>query len=82
MSHYYIFLHIVLLLRKFYLISPFLPVDQLRDFQGHRVRVVTISYFPYIDYEKEKDKPGAAVLLKDSLDTRILETLAEKLNFT
>ncbi|XP_045122611.1 probable glutamate receptor [Portunus trituberculatus] len=43
------------------------------DFNGHRFRVVTLAYFPYINYVSGSDLPGTAVRLTDSLNTRMME---------
>ncbi|XP_069951439.1 uncharacterized protein [Cherax quadricarinatus] len=56
--------------------------DQLQDFSGHKFRVGTVAYFPYIDYKMDSNEPGSRVTLKDSLDTRLLSTFSTKLNFT
>ncbi|XP_042233809.1 glutamate receptor ionotropic, kainate 4-like [Homarus americanus] len=49
---------------------------------GHKFKIVAVSYFPYIDYKRNSDKPGSEVTLKDSLDARLLEAFASVLNFT
>lgn len=56
--------------------------DQFRDLQGHRFRVVTMNWFPYIDFERETDAGGSVVTPKDSLDYRMLQAIATHLNFT
>ncbi|XP_071532432.1 glutamate receptor ionotropic, kainate 4-like [Panulirus ornatus] len=56
--------------------------DKLQDFMGHTVRVVTLSYFPFIAYEKDSADPDGPLSLLDSLDFRILTTAAAHLNFS
>ena len=61
------------------------PGDQkipIRNFMGHKFRVVTIKYFPTIDHEPEGDAQDTRVRLKDSLNTRMLGSIALHLNFT
>ncbi|KAK3865046.1 hypothetical protein Pcinc_029304 [Petrolisthes cinctipes] len=56
--------------------------DQFLNFEGHKLRVVTAMYFPYVAYWKEGDEPGSPVILTDSLDGRLYHTLSPALNFT
>ncbi|XP_064099441.1 glutamate receptor ionotropic, delta-2-like, partial [Macrobrachium nipponense] len=55
---------------------------QIKSLEGHLVRMVSIVYFPYVDYEMGKDRQGSPVTLRDSLDKRIFEVIASCLNFT
>ncbi|MPC53531.1 hypothetical protein E2C01_047425 [Portunus trituberculatus] len=59
----------------------FMNNEYKEDLNGHRFRVVTMTYFPYINYVRESDAPGTAVRLTDSLNTRMMEALARHLNF-
>nr|XP_053641777.1 probable glutamate receptor [Cherax quadricarinatus] len=53
-----------------------------QDFMGRKMRVVTaVPYFPYVDYKVGREAAGPVMLL-DSLDARIIQTFAAKLNFT
>ncbi|KAK3864697.1 hypothetical protein Pcinc_029638 [Petrolisthes cinctipes] len=56
--------------------------DQFLNFQGYVLRVVTVSYFPFVDYIRAKEEPGTPVTLTDSVDMRLLHTFTRKLNFT
>ncbi|KAK4315687.1 hypothetical protein Pmani_013086 [Petrolisthes manimaculis] len=56
--------------------------DPVRNLRGHIFRVVTIAYFPYIDYKRHREEPGTTVTPLDSLNVRILDTIADSLNFT
>ncbi|KAK4296725.1 hypothetical protein Pmani_030803 [Petrolisthes manimaculis] len=56
--------------------------DQFLNFEGHKLRVVTAMYFPYVAYRKLGDEPNSPVLLTDSLDARLYHTLSPALNFT
>ncbi|XP_047493448.1 uncharacterized protein LOC125042031 [Penaeus chinensis] len=56
--------------------------DEFRNFNGHTFRVVTLRYFPFIEYTRESDAPGTKVSPRDCLDLRILSTLASRNNFT
>ncbi|KAK3889333.1 hypothetical protein Pcinc_006650 [Petrolisthes cinctipes] len=56
--------------------------EHLSTFHGHRFTVTTVSHFPYIDYLKNEDQPGASVTLVDSIDTRLFNALSPVLNFT
>ncbi|XP_066985100.1 uncharacterized protein [Macrobrachium rosenbergii] len=55
---------------------------QVKSLEGHLVRMVSIVYFPYVDYEMRTDRPGSPVTLRDSLDKRIFEIITSRLNFT
>ncbi|KAG7170107.1 Ionotropic receptor 40a-like 5, partial [Homarus americanus] len=58
--------------------------DTFKNFQGHRFNIVTLEYAPFSCYDKASD--GGAeegeVVLRDCVDTRILNALASTLNFT
>ncbi|XP_071533870.1 glutamate receptor-like [Panulirus ornatus] len=56
--------------------------EDVQELMGHRLRVVAVSYFPYIDYERHHQVAGTTVTLRDSLDARLIVTFAAKLNFT
>ncbi|XP_071523994.1 glutamate [NMDA] receptor subunit 1-like [Panulirus ornatus] len=56
------------------------PEADDQAFMGHTFKVVTNSYFPFIDCE-----PGGSdgsLVPRDSLDTRLLNTVSAHLNFT
>ncbi|XP_071524235.1 glutamate receptor ionotropic, delta-1-like [Panulirus ornatus] len=49
---------------------------------GRKLRIVTVPYFPYMDFRRDRDVPGTTVTPKDSIDTRLIYTFAKALNFT
>nr|XP_045620065.1 glutamate receptor ionotropic, kainate glr-3-like [Procambarus clarkii] len=55
--------------------------DQFKDFMGHNFHVVSVPYFPYVDYQ-DTNVSGDTITLVDSLDARLLDTFSPKLNFT
>lgn len=53
------------------------------DLRGFLIRVVTMDYFPHVDYQRVPNhQPGDKVLPKDCLDFRMLHTAAAYLNFS
>ncbi|KAK4317316.1 hypothetical protein Pmani_011580 [Petrolisthes manimaculis] len=58
-----------------------MAIYELVQLKGHRLRVETIALFPFMDY-KATGLQDRSVLQKDSLNKRVLEVLAKKLNFT
>lgn len=57
---------------------PDIPYNMM----GHKMNIVSVLHFPYVDYNLNSNTPGSIVTLKDSVDARILLTLSTKLNFT
>ncbi|XP_069191072.1 probable glutamate receptor [Procambarus clarkii] len=57
-------------------------LDNFQNMMGSELSIVTVPYFPYMDFEPCRNNPEGLVKLKDSLDVRILSTLVTKLNFT
>ncbi|KAG7162652.1 glutamate receptor-like [Homarus americanus] len=55
--------------------------ERLENFMGHKFVVVTLPYFPFIAFEKESEE-GGALSPRDSLNTRMINTMARCLNFT
>ncbi|XP_071533865.1 glutamate receptor-like [Panulirus ornatus] len=51
-------------------------------FMGHKFRVVTVPFAPYMDFVRNTDEPGTIVTPTDSLDTRLIHTFSNSLNFT
>ncbi|XP_063600694.1 probable glutamate receptor [Penaeus indicus] len=49
---------------------------------GHEFHIVALKYAPYMDYSRDSEHPGSLLQPLDSLDYRILRTLAQVLNFT
>ncbi|XP_071533866.1 ionotropic receptor 21a-like [Panulirus ornatus] len=56
--------------------------EQFQNFMGHKFRVVTVPFAPYMDFERNTDEPGTIVTPTDSLDTRLIHTFSNSLNFT
>lgn len=57
--------------------------EPLVDLGGALLRVVTMDYFPHVDYRRPPDyQPGGVVLPKDCLDFRMLDAVAAHLNFS
>ncbi|XP_042233750.1 uncharacterized protein LOC121873936 [Homarus americanus] len=54
--------------------------EHLQDMKGHKFFIVTRPYFPYMDYKPDTDDPETLITARDSLDIRVLNTLAVKLN--
>ncbi|XP_047474685.1 glutamate receptor ionotropic, delta-1-like isoform X2 [Penaeus chinensis] len=62
-------------------VTPF--PDQFRDFFGHRFRVVAMRTLPWMDYEGGGGGwAGGPLTPRDSLNARMLRTMAEHSNFT
>ncbi|KAG7162305.1 Glutamate receptor-like 23, partial [Homarus americanus] len=55
--------------------------EHLGNFLGHTFQLVVNQYLPFIDIELDKE-PGTPVAPRDSLNTRMLHTIASSLNFT
>ncbi|XP_050715851.1 glutamate receptor ionotropic, kainate 5-like isoform X3 [Eriocheir sinensis] len=49
---------------------------------GHRVEVVAKTLFPFMEFKRHSRTPGAPVTPLDCLDIRMLNTVADILNFT
>ncbi|XP_045107148.1 glutamate receptor-like [Portunus trituberculatus] len=56
--------------------------DEFGNFQKHKVKIVSVSYFPFVDFGKKTNESGTIVTLKDSLDARLIKNFAKKINFT
>ncbi|KAG7162348.1 putative variant ionotropic glutamate receptor-like 23, partial [Homarus americanus] len=56
--------------------------DQLQNFRGHKMRVVSVPVFPYMDYVQRSDVRGGIVEPGDSIDTRLIQSFSAVLNFT
>lgn len=61
-------------------VPRFLWTDQSPNFMGHRFRVVSVPYYPYMEYKKQSDQPGGPIIPRESVDKYLLSTIAEKLN--
>ncbi|KAK8400949.1 hypothetical protein O3P69_002614 [Scylla paramamosain] len=53
-----------------------------QDLRLFMSNVVTMTYFPYVNYVRVSDAPGTVVRLTDSLNTRMMEALARHLNYS
>ncbi|ROT73751.1 Variant Ionotropic Glutamate Receptor [Penaeus vannamei] len=56
--------------------------DQFETFHGHRFNVVAMNWFPFTKFIQHSEEGGTVVTPQDSLDIRMLNALAEALNFT
>ncbi|XP_042233419.1 glutamate [NMDA] receptor subunit 1-like [Homarus americanus] len=56
--------------------------NQFQNFRGHRMRIVSVPHFPYMDYERKINMRGGIVKPRDSLDTRLITSFSAALNFT
>ncbi|KAK3872219.1 hypothetical protein Pcinc_022687 [Petrolisthes cinctipes] len=56
--------------------------DHFKDLGGHRFQVVTVRYFPYSDFIRHEEEPGADVQFTNSIDDELFTLLSTKLNFT
>ncbi|XP_076049358.1 putative glutamate receptor [Oratosquilla oratoria] len=63
---------------------PGIPLfrDQLKQFYGHTFRVMTLSWFPFVELKENPEDPKGPLLPVDSLDTRIAASMAKIINFT
>ncbi|XP_045135212.1 uncharacterized protein LOC123518455 isoform X2 [Portunus trituberculatus] len=61
--------------------TSFFP-GPLRNLKGHRLRIVSMEWFPFIDYKRSTPEGGAVVTPRDSLDYRMLKDISKRLNFT
>ncbi|KAK8381627.1 hypothetical protein O3P69_018612 [Scylla paramamosain] len=52
------------------------------DFSGHRFSIVTLDWYPFMDFRRDSTESATTVTPQDSLDVRILNTLTRTLNFT
>ncbi|KAK7068609.1 hypothetical protein SK128_005688 [Halocaridina rubra] len=62
------------------LLDPF--PNQLGQMEGHRIKFVGMSVFPFGNYVIELSDSKPRLILLDSLDKRMLETVSTKYNFT
>ncbi|XP_071526275.1 glutamate receptor ionotropic, delta-1-like [Panulirus ornatus] len=56
--------------------------EKHENFMGHTLRIVTLTYFPFIDFEERNTDGDSPIYLSDCLDARILNTFSAHLNFT
>ncbi|XP_037796461.1 probable glutamate receptor [Penaeus monodon] len=49
---------------------------------GHQFKIVTLDWFPIMDFKRDSDETTSTVTPKDSVDVRMLEAFASTLNFT
>nr|XP_053641767.1 uncharacterized protein LOC128695285 [Cherax quadricarinatus] len=56
--------------------------EQVQTLLGHKLRVVAVPHFPYMDFELNTTDPGGIVIQKDAIDTRLINTFSTALNFT
>ncbi|KAG0717642.1 hypothetical protein GWK47_054018 [Chionoecetes opilio] len=56
--------------------------EHMRSFNGHKFKIVSVGYIPYVDYTRNKEEPGTTITLTNCLDAYNLSTLSKTLNFT
>ncbi|XP_042881113.1 glutamate receptor-like [Penaeus japonicus] len=56
--------------------------DQFRDMMGHQFKIVSLDWFPIMDFSRDSDESKSTVTLRDSVDVRMLKAFASTLNFT
>ncbi|XP_069951438.1 glutamate receptor ionotropic, delta-1-like [Cherax quadricarinatus] len=56
--------------------------DEVQTLAGHKLRVVAVPHFPYMDFEFNARDPGGIITVKDTVDKRLINTFAAALNFT
>lgn len=49
---------------------------------GREFKIVTLQYFPYINYTHQMETKSPRLQLQDSLDYRILTEVAQQFNIT
>ncbi|XP_071539773.1 glutamate receptor ionotropic, kainate glr-3-like [Panulirus ornatus] len=59
-----------------------IPTDQFKDCMGHKFHVVSMDWFPFLKFHRDSQAPATAVTPLDSLDIRMLDSIASILNFT
>ncbi|MPC09951.1 hypothetical protein E2C01_002571 [Portunus trituberculatus] len=60
-----------------------LLLGRLANLWGSLLTVVTMDYFPHVDYHRSPNhQPGGKVLPKDCLDFRMVDAIANRLNFS
>ncbi|XP_064115160.1 uncharacterized protein LOC135221277 [Macrobrachium nipponense] len=56
--------------------------SEISNLQGHRLNIVSIAYPPYAIHAQGESGPGGEVVMLDSLDKRLLDTISPRVNFT
>lgn len=57
--------------------------DELDNLRGRTLRVVSVPFFPYVDFLRDVYlRSDTRVVARDALDFRIIGAFAEKVNFT
>nr|XP_045600621.1 glutamate receptor ionotropic, delta-1-like [Procambarus clarkii] len=56
--------------------------EQLNTMMGHKLSVVAVPHFPYMDFDRSTEGPGGVISPKDTVDSRLIHTFANVLNFT
>ncbi|XP_068250108.1 probable glutamate receptor [Palaemon carinicauda] len=55
---------------------------QFRNFHGHKFHIVSMEWFPILNFSRNTDEPATTVTPTDSLDYRMLTAVSSILNFT
>ncbi|KAG7177668.1 putative variant ionotropic glutamate receptor-like 9, partial [Homarus americanus] len=56
--------------------------DQFENFHGHKFRIVSMDWFPFLGFTRDSNASATTVTLTDSLDYRMLTAISRVLNFT
>ncbi|XP_068251053.1 uncharacterized protein [Palaemon carinicauda] len=56
--------------------------DQFDDMNGHQLNIVQLDWYPFLDYVRDSDEPSTTVTPRDSVDMRMLRSIAKVRNFT
>lgn len=57
-------------------------LDQLNDYRGHRLKFISVPYFPSVDFHVIANDVSIPVIPLDSIEVRLADSIALKQNFT
>ncbi|XP_068238799.1 glutamate receptor ionotropic, kainate 3-like [Palaemon carinicauda] len=56
--------------------------EPFRNMLGHRLNIVNLDWYPFVDFVRDSDEVATTVTPMDSLDVRMLRAISKALNFT
>ena len=56
--------------------------EKAEDLMGRQMDIICLPYFPYMSYKVVQNGSGSTLQMEDSLNSRMLATLAQHMNFT
>ncbi|KAG0717090.1 hypothetical protein GWK47_055135 [Chionoecetes opilio] len=56
--------------------------EHMRSFNGHKFKIVSVGYIPYVDYTRNKEEPGTTITLTKMPGCLQLVHVIKTLNFT